>query len=201
MRPTVFVLATLACLAGCGGPQAPADEAQPDPGITGGITGEITGPPKPWADMDYEERKQYMMRTVRPTMAKLFRAHDPAGFAQFSCSTCHGDDAHARRHEMPNALPALWPTGSIQQKRTVDRHPKTVKFMFNEVRPAMRDLLGLEDYDPETRTGFGCFNCHPHGDAPDEPAAEPAPAEPEPAADSAAPGTAVPTETPDSPQA
>jgi hypothetical protein len=149
--------------------------------------------------MGYDERKQYMMRTVRPTMARLFRAYDPVEFAEFSCSTCHGEDAHARRHEMPSVLPTLWPTGSIQQKRTVDRHPRTVKFMFNEVRPAMRDLLGLEDFDPETGTGFGCFNCHPNGAAPDEPAAEPAAAEAAPDPEPAASDTGAPAVTPPPP--
>ena len=125
----------------------------------------VEGPPQPWDDMAYAERKSYMMRTVRPTMAKLFRAYDPVEFANFGCHTCHGEDLNERHHEMPNALPLLWPTGTPEQRQTVDNHPKMVKFMFNRVRPTMRDLLGLQDYDPEAGEGFGCFSCHPRGDA------------------------------------
>jgi hypothetical protein len=114
--------------------------------------------------MSHDERKDYMMRRVRPTMSKLFRAYDPVRFADFGCHTCHGRDLNERNHRMPNALPKLWPTGTPQQRRTVEEHPQIVKFMFSRVRPTMRDLLGLDDYDPETGEGFGCFNCHPRGD-------------------------------------
>lgn len=156
-------IAVLLLIAGCGAKTPRADRPEPQslPPMP-----EVSGPPQPWDDMTYADRKQYMMRTVRPAMAKLFRAYDPVEFADFGCHTCHGRDANERRHEMPNQLPKLWPTGSPEQNRTVREHPRMVKFMFNRVRPAMRDLLGLEDFDPDTGQGFGCFNCHPHGDAP-----------------------------------
>ena len=117
--------------------------------------------------MAYGARKDYMMRSVRPTMARLFRAYDPLRFADFGCHTCHGPDANERHHRMPSRLPPLWPSGTPERRATADEHPRMAKFMFSRVRPTMRDLLGLDDLDPQSETGFGCFNCHPRGDRED----------------------------------
>jgi hypothetical protein len=170
----------LALLAGCGSRTPPPRAERPRPGALPPLP-VVHGPPDPWDDMAYGARKDYMIRSIRPVMAKLFRGYDPLRFADFGCHTCHGPDANERHHEMPNQLPPLWPTGSPEQQQTVALHPEIARFMFNRVRPTMRDLLGLDDFDPETGTGFGCFNCHPHGDTPARASPEPAsPAEPEP---------------------
>lgn len=122
------------------------------------------GPPKPWDAMEKREKGQYMKDVVLPTMKRLFQRHDPKNYADFDCETCHGLDAHERHFEMSNPdLYALFPTGSPQQKQMVIDKKPTLTFMFSQVVPAMQQLLGEEPYDPQTKTGFSCFECHPHG--------------------------------------
>lgn len=36
---------------------------------------------------------------------------------------------------------------------------------FNHIVPAMKTMLGAEDYDEETGEGFSCYTCHPHAEA------------------------------------
>ena len=126
------------------------------------------GPPKPWDTMSFDEKRSYMAKTVYPTMKRVFQAYDAEEFADFSCATCHGDDAKARNFEMPSPdLPELYPTGTPEQKALVERYkddPHSVLvFMFNQVVPTMTELLGEAPYDPATHEGFSCFNCHPKG--------------------------------------
>ncbi|PKN56460.1 MAG: hypothetical protein CVU56_15990 [Deltaproteobacteria bacterium HGW-Deltaproteobacteria-14] len=122
------------------------------------------GPPKPWDTMELREKGQYMHDVVLPTMRRLFQEHDPANYADFSCETCHGLDAKERHFEMPNTeLFALFPQGSPQQQQLVIERKPTLSFMFNTVLPAMQQLIGEPAYDPATKTGFSCFECHPHG--------------------------------------
>jgi hypothetical protein len=110
-----------------------------------------------------------MTRYVAPAMADLFAAYDGERYAGFGCATCHGPDASARHYEMPNpSLPVLYPTGTVGQMQTVDRYPDGVRFMYNQVTPAMRQLLGAPEFDEATHAGFTCFACHP-GAAPDDP--------------------------------
>jgi len=162
-------------LAGCGGGTAepattdttPETEAAPQPP-------EVVPPPKPWAEMTFDERKRHMGLHVLPVMTHLFKEYDPGEYSAFSCDTCHGDDAQDRQFAMPNPeLPPLFATGSPEQQQMVQDHPEMVRFMFNHVLPAMREMVGAEPYDAETGTGFSCYACHPHGEDGAAPAATP----------------------------
>lgn len=155
----------LVALGGCGPSAEPATSE-----TTPARPTEISGPPEPWAEMSFDERKRYMGREVIPVMTELFKEYDPGEFSGFSCDTCHGDDMDERRFAMPSpSLPALHPTGSAEQQQMVEEHPEMVRFMFNQVLPSMQRLLGAEPFDPETRTGFSCFACHPTAQPGDDP--------------------------------
>ncbi len=122
------------------------------------------GPPRPWDDLSFEERKAYMRDTVVPTMKPIFEAWDEDFFADFGCATCHGADPEGRHFEMPNTdIAAMFPSGSAEQKKIIAEQRDWLVFMFNEVVPNMGDLLGVPRYDKETKTGFTCFYCHPKG--------------------------------------
>lgn len=160
MNDRLVITTVILALAGCGGaaaePETP-DEAAAEP--------EIGPPPEPWEQMSFDERKRYMGRQVMPVVAPMFEAYDPEAFAGFSCDTCHGEDMQDRGFEMPNpSLPALYPTGTPEQRQMVEEHPELVRFMFNDVLPTMQTLLGAEPYDEDTGTGFSCFSCHPHAE-------------------------------------
>lgn len=155
-------IATLILLvtAGCG--------ASPEPATTTSGTAPGTGepgpagPPEPWVEMDFDERRRYMGEHVLPAMTELFEEYDPGEFSAFSCDTCHGDDMRERMFAMPSpSLPALYPTGHPQQRAMVEEHPEMVRFMFNRVVPRMQQLLGAQPFDETTGTGFTCFACHP----------------------------------------
>lgn len=148
---------------GCGGPQTRRSEPV-----------QISGPPKPWAEMSDQERGHYMGEKVLPVMTDLFMAYDAHEFADFGCETCHGTNARAREFEMPNPeLPALYPTGTPEQHQMVQEHPNMVRFMFNKVLPTMQTLLGIEAYNEATHTGFSCYHCHPHAEPPSAPSPSP----------------------------
>ena len=161
MTERTVVPLLLVALAGCGG--ASTEPATTDTSVSGPPDQvDVSGPPKPWIEMDFDERKTYMSEKVMPVMAPMFQSYDPGEFAAFSCDTCHGDDMRERAFAMPNpGLPALYPTGTPEQRQMVEEHPEMVRFMFNDVLPTMQTLLGAEAVDEETGLGFSCFACHP----------------------------------------
>ena len=177
-RP-LAALALLASLAGCGGEEsegidephiepAPTEGAEEEPteAITSGVRprdeSEMPHPPKAWAEMTMEEKGAYMGAEVMPYMRELFTEYDDDEFEGMSCATCHGPDAHERNFAMPSpSLPELHESGTPEQREMVEEHPEMVRFMFNHVVPAMRTMLGEEEYDPETGEGFSCYFCHP----------------------------------------
>ncbi|HJK94835.1 MAG TPA: hypothetical protein RMH85_13450 [Polyangiaceae bacterium LLY-WYZ-15_(1-7)] len=126
---------------------------------------EIPRAPKPWEEMTAQEKGQFMGDEVLPYMRALFQEYDAERYADFGCATCHGADMNARGFAMPNQdILALHPSGSPEQRQMVEAHPEMVRFMFNHVLPAMRDMIGAEPYDAETGEGFSCYTCHPHAE-------------------------------------
>jgi hypothetical protein len=146
--------------AGCGG----STSGSPPPDDGNG-QGSLAGPPRPWAELSQEEKRDHMADHVVPAMTERFRSWDAARFANFGCPTCHGSDMAARSFAMPNpSLPALYPTGSQEQRDTVERYPDGVRFMYQVVVPDMGTLLGIPPYDEATGEGMSCYHCHPRGE-------------------------------------
>ena len=133
-----------------------------------------------WDKMNGDQRKKYMKATVLPQMKKLFVGFDKK-YKSMTCMTCHGEKAVENKFKMPNAeLPKLpAPTDrpgfmALQQKK-----PDAVKFMGTQVKPAMANLLNLDEWTPTNPKGFGCYGCHTsEGGAPTAPAPAAAPAKP-----------------------
>lgn len=165
------------------GVSAAADQSAPAPGKPGGETTLAVGPKLParskidWEKMNGAERKKYMKATVLPEMKKLFVGFDKK-YKSMTCLTCHGEKAVENKFKMPNGeLPKLpAPTDrqgfmALQQKK-----PEVVKFMGTQVKPAMANLLNLDEWTPANPKGFGCYGCHTQSGAPAAPATAPAPA-------------------------
>ena len=76
-----------------------------------------------------------------------------------NCTTCHGPGAKEGKFKMPNPkLPKLDPKdGFAKHKKSKG---EILKFMMEKVAPEMAKLLDVEPYNPDTKQGFGCFNCH-----------------------------------------
>jgi hypothetical protein len=111
--------------------------------------------------MTRSERRDYMRTVVMPKAKELFVAYDPARYGKMSCGTCHGDGAEDGTFKMPNPkLPRL-PPSPEGFKQLIAAKPAACQFMLVKLKPTMAALLGMPVFDPDTRTGFGCFNCHP----------------------------------------
>lgn len=152
----------LIALASCGGPGAGAGG-----GTTAPSSDEVPRPPRPWAEMSDDEHREWMVTEVLPRMSVAFQGYDAERYTNFGCATCHGQSAFENGFAMPNpALPALYPTGSPEQRQMVREYPEIVRFMFNRVVPPMQTLLGAPAYDAETLEGFSCYACHPHAGDP-----------------------------------
>lgn len=111
----------------------------------------------PWEDLEVEQKKEHMKTVVVPVMKPAFQAVDSTEFAEFGCTTCHGEAAKEGKFEMPNEnLPQL----SADLAKEKEEHPEMVKFMGETVVPTMAKALGKDPYTPSNPTGFGCAACH-----------------------------------------
>jgi nucleoid-associated protein YgaU len=157
-----------AALAACGGaepapvtPQAPASAPAPvataAPSAAPSAAPTAAAPtPGSFATKSGEDKLKTMKMVVQPTMSKLFQAFDAKRFGGFGCKTCHGptgkDDPH-------NALPKLTLSNGGFQKLMAEK-PAIMKFMGEQVVPAMATAMGEPPFDPATHKGFGCGGCH-----------------------------------------
>ena len=111
--------------------------------------------PLNWPAKSLLEKQIYMKETVVPAMGELFLDGHP----DFSCATCHGQNFKDVSFKMPNTLhpfdPANMPFQSEDEKIRY-----AAEFMKTQVVPKMAGLLEMPTYNPETKSGFGCFNCH-----------------------------------------
>lgn len=174
LRPVAPLFACALLLAACG--SAPPPEPAPVPLVPPPPSGDEsaadsmmmdeeeeapTSAPQPaerpsWGKMSHEQQRQYMKEVVLPKMSAEFQSFDADEFGQMNCATCHGPEAKQGEFEMPSAhLPKLSPDGKWD-----DHPPKMVAFMKETVVPEMASLLDAKPYDPQTKTGFGCFECH-----------------------------------------
>ena len=113
-----------------------------------------------WKDMKADQRKEYMKTVVLPKMKEEFVAFNAHAYGDMNCVTCHGDSAKDGSFKMPNPkLPKL-PSDEAGFKALMKKKPEVTKFMGSKVVPAMAEMVGESPYNPETKQGFGCFECH-----------------------------------------
>jgi hypothetical protein len=155
MNPHVLVaggllaIAAFACAETTASAPAPAAATKPAP------TAEVA-----WPEMNKDQRIDYMKSVVLPRMRQVFSGFNPDRYSKMNCMTCHGDSAADGSFKMPNPkLPKL-PTTPDGFKQLAADKPAVMDFMKNEVKPKMAALLGTPEYNPETKSGFGCMECH-----------------------------------------
>jgi len=110
--------------------------------------------------MSKDQRIEYMKSVVAPRMRQAFTAFNPDRYAKLSCVTCHGDSATDGSFKMPNPKLPVLPNSSDGFKQLAMDKPAVMEFMKNEVKPKMAAMLGEQEWTPETKTGFGCGECH-----------------------------------------
>lgn len=129
-------------------------------------TAKVVGPGEvPWKDMTYAQRREYMKAGVMPKMKPIFRGFDAKTFGDFTCETCHGKDARARKYKMPS--PDIHPLPNTPEAfqamvKAEPTWPRWTKFMAEEVVPAMGKLLDVPVFDPKkpAQGAFSCDACH-----------------------------------------
>jgi mono/diheme cytochrome c family protein len=177
-------------LAGLLGSAALATAAEAEPPKAPSAAAVAAGKKIDWAKMDENAKKQYMKKTVLPTMKKLFVAFDKKKYSAMNCQTCHGKEAVEKKFKMPSAeLPKLpQPTDRAGFMALQQKKPEAAKFMGTQVKPTMAALLGKTEWSPTTPEGFGCYQCHTKEAA----AAAPPPAMTKPAGAAPGPAPAAP---------
>jgi hypothetical protein len=113
-----------------------------------------------WADMVKEQRIDYMKSVVLPRMKQSFTHFSPDRYSKMNCVTCHGDGAADGSFKMPNPRLPVLPNSSEGFKELAAEKPAVMDFMKSEVKPRMATMLGMPEWTPETKTGFGCGACH-----------------------------------------
>ena len=99
-----------------------------------------------------------MKTVIQPTMGQVFKGFDGKRYGEFGCATCHGE----KKEDPHKALPrlTLTPEGFKKIDATKPTEPAVLKFMIEQVTPAMAKAMNEQPYDPATRKGFGCTGCH-----------------------------------------
>lgn len=95
-----------------------------------------------------------------PAMRAAFAKWKPDEFADMKCGVCHGKEPKKRNFKMPNPDIEKLPTTPEGWKALEAHEPDAMAFMGKTVVPEMAKMLGVAPYDPATKQGFGCFNCH-----------------------------------------
>jgi hypothetical protein len=125
--------------------------------------GAVVGPPAvAWKDMTKEQKGKFMKAVVVPKMKPAFQAFDADQFKKFDCRTCHGKDPKAKEFKMPNPDIYVLPGTPAGFGELMQKKPKWMKFMGEQVKPQMAALLGLPNFDPKKPEpgAFGCMACH-----------------------------------------
>ena len=149
MLAACLVFAAVACAETTASTPAPATAASA-----------TTGKDVAWADMVKEQRIDYMKTVVLPQMKQAFTHFSPDRFDKMNCVTCHGDGATDGSFKMPNPRLPVLPNSSEGFKQLARERPAAMDFMKGEVKPKMAALLGMPEWTPETKSGFGCGACH-----------------------------------------
>ena len=148
-----LLVAVAVVLAACGS-NAPAPNAPKEGGAAAGEA-DVALPDVPFDKLEHDQRIAFMKKKVMPAMKPIFQNHDAKDFAQFSCKTCHGEQAKQGHFDMPNPnLPKLNFADMSEFKK------EDLDWMHNEVWPTMGKLLDMPLYSKDNPKGFGCLNCH-----------------------------------------
>lgn len=138
-------------------PAAPATAAAPATNVPAPTSAPAATPAPPisFHDMSNEQKIQHMKTTVMPQMSTVFQAADAKRYADFGCKTCHGE----KKQDPHVVLPVLKLSGDGYKKLSASK-PAVMKFMSEQVTPAMATAMREKPWDPATQKGFGCGGCH-----------------------------------------
>jgi len=174
IRPVLFVGVAMALAAACGGgktepktaggPEASASttataSASETTAASASVAPSASATATGWDAKSKDDKLNVMKTVVMPKMGELFKAHDGKKYKEIKCTLCHGPGIKEGKFDMPNPLlPKLDPKDGF--KKHMDKNAAVTKFMMEKVVPEMAAAIGEAPFDPKTKTGFGCGNCH-----------------------------------------
>ncbi len=152
---SVWVLTLAVLMAACGGSKSTeATTVGTAEKVSAMEAFGLTPPDEPWEQMAFADKEFYMIGKVNPIMKEMFEGHDLGEYEGFDCVDCHGEEMREIDFAMP--APSMYivaPEGTPQHRGMMATFPETVKFMEEQVTPAMGKLLGIDN--------FTCAGCHP----------------------------------------
>ncbi|MBN2344176.1 MAG: hypothetical protein JXX29_21445 [Deltaproteobacteria bacterium] len=159
MKTTIWILGAI-LIWGCGASSSTSGGAGSSDGASDEEAAQEVDPTAtsddvPFKDMAFGERKMFMKDVVMPGMKPLFAKGHP----DFSCASCHGDNMADVNFEMPNTLAPLNPA-AMPFESDDEKIRQAAAYMKDTIVPTMAGLLREEPFNPETKQGFGCFECH-----------------------------------------
>ena len=108
-----------------------------------------------WSDKNPEQRFGFMAAAVQPVIKELFVEYDDSFETEFTCETCHGENAELVDYKMPNPdlieLPA-----EDTLSTALDDDPEVANFMMR-VTGEVNTLL---NQGHGSKTKANCFTCH-----------------------------------------
>jgi hypothetical protein len=114
-----------------------------------------SGELKVWADAkSIGDQAKFMGQTIVPHMKPVFQAFDAKRYEKFGCQTCHGPQNKPPKEFLPK-LSLKGGTFAVTKDKAA-----MLDFMMTKVSSEMADAMGEKHFDPTTKTGFGCGNCH-----------------------------------------
>jgi hypothetical protein len=172
LSPAWSLVFASAIIAACGGGEATPPASVPQPAVASAasaaaapvasaapaaapVVAAATAGGTPFSSMDDAKKLAHMKMVIRPTMGKLFQAHDAKRYGDFGCKTCHGEN----KEDTHKVLPKLTLSGDGFKKLFAQK-PDVMKFMTEQVTPAMQTAMNEPPFDPATHKGFGCGGCH-----------------------------------------
>jgi hypothetical protein len=141
--------------AATGAPVASGAPAATPPAATAAAAAAIAPLTGPFDSGSNEQKLNHMKTVIQPTMGAIFKTYDGKKYGEFGCRTCHGE----KKEDPHRALPKLTLSGDGFKKLAAEK-PELMKFMSEQVTPAMAKAMNDKPYDPATHKGFGCGGCH-----------------------------------------
>lgn len=143
--PSVMVIANLAIGCGKSDPKTPGLE---------GLGAESVA----WSQKNEEQKYGYMAAIVHPEMQAIFASYDDSYEDDFTCGTCHGEDAELIDYKMPaeGVIFALPAKNTIEE--SMDYDEEVTNAMMSLVTPGLKKML---DHGSGPKTEVNCFSCHP----------------------------------------
>lgn len=108
-----------------------------------------------WSEKNHEQRTGFMAAAITPVIKELFVEYDDSFETEFTCETCHGENAELVDYKMPNPDLIELPAEDTLESALEDDE-EVANFMM-KVTGELKTMLN-QGHGSDTKTN--CFSCH-----------------------------------------